>query len=572
MPKLSSALSGLPNSPWVIQQHRDLVFYLVLGVFFAMGVLQNTLPILFAPGLTGARIAGFTTLTCFAAIFAFYHFTKKLKPAAIALLTATYLGLAWAAMSQGGGPAPALFYVPFLPMVATVFLGWRAGIVSAVISILMMAGYTAANVNGLTAPAPHTPQQMSLLYASAAILLTIAVAMHAVIYEHLVKNAMDAARKAQQEVQEKADELAENREFLSTVMDSINEGIVAADANGKLSVFNKQARAIHGLDAMPLDSSAWPKTYSLYDADGETLLAEKDVPLFRALSGEKVTGQHLAIVTPDQPKRFFCSNAAPMKNAKGEPIGAVATMRDITIERAQEEKIRQQNREIDQFARVASVDLQEPLTRIITTAHALLDTPEAKSSGRMRNELAFMASAAKRSGALIKDVLYMSRLPIGELSMQPVAARECIEAAIDLLDINEASCRLDFRFAGSPDVIADPHSLTLVFKHLIDNAWKHAPEGVKPHVEFTWVVEDGAAVLGVKDNGAGMSTESAERLFYPLERVRTGEDDEGSGLGVAICRKSLTRMGGDFWLESEPGKGCHFRLRLPLARSRALAS
>ncbi|PQA86840.1 sensor histidine kinase [Hyphococcus luteus] len=570
MRKTSSA--GASASPSIIDQHRDAIFYLVLAVFFAMGVLQNTLPILFAPGLTGARIAGYATLACFAAIFAFFHFTKKLEAAAIALLTATYLGLGWAALNQGGGPATALIYIPFLPMVATVLLGRRAGIISAAISIIMMTVYTAANVNGYTTPTPHTPHQMSLLYASGAILLTIGVAMHAVIYEHLVKNAMNAAQKAQRELQEKADELAENREFLSTVMDSINEGIVAADANGKLSVFNKQARAMHGLDAMPLASSAWPQTYSLYDADGETLLAEKDVPLFRALNGEKVSGQHLAIVAQDKPKRFFCSNAAPMRNAKGERIGAVATMRDITRERVQEEKISRQNREIDQFARVASVDLQEPLKRIVATADTLRDAPEVKDSGRMRNELASISSAAKRMGALIKDVLYMSRLPIGEMSLQPVAARECIEAAIDLLDINEANCRLDFRFAGSPEIVADPHSLTLVFKHLIENAWRHAPEGVKPHVEFTWIVEDGAAVLGVKDNGAGLTKEEAERVFLPLERVRTSENEEGSGLGLAICRKSLTRMGGEFWLETEPGEGCHFRLRLPLAEAKAMAS
>lgn len=572
MRKKQSAAPGASSGMLVFDQHRGAVFYLVVGVFICVDLLQITILLPAIPGMTAARLAGVAALAAFIAIGGFFHFTKKLVTSSVVLLATAYIALVYAALKQGGAPAPTLIYAPFLPIVSTVLLGRKAGFVSLIISasVLIFCAYAASA--GIASHSPHSPDQLRVLYTSAAVLLTTGVTIYAFVYEELIVRAMGDANEARRELQKKANELADNREFLSTVMDSINEGIVAADADGKLSVFNKQARAFHGLDAMPLASSAWPQTYSLYEGDGETPMAEKDVPLFRALQGERIYGQDFAIVAPGQAKRFLVSNAAPMKNAKGERIGAVATMRDVTRERVQEEKIRQQNREIDQFARVASVDLQEPLTRIIATADMLREAPEVKNSGRMRNELASISSAAKRMGALIKDVLYMSRLPIGELSLQPVAARECIEAAIDLLDVNEARCRLDFRFAGSPDILADPHSLTLVFKHLIENAWRHAPEGVKPHVEFTWVVEEGAAVLGVKDNGAGMTKEEADRLFLPLERVRTSENEEGSGLGLAICRKSLTRMGGEFWLETEPGKGCHFRLRLPLAEAKAVAS
>ena len=566
------AAQGASSGMQVFDQHREAIFYLVVAVFICVDILQITILLPAIPGVTAARLAGVLALAAFIAIAGFFHLTKNRVASSVALLSAAYAGLVFAALKQGGAPAPTLIYAPFLPIVTTVLLGRKAGLVSLVVSSGVMVFCAYAASAGIASPSPHSPAQLRVLYTSAAVLLTMGVTVYAFIYEELILRAIGAADEAKRELQAKADELAENREFLSTVMDSIDEGIVAADASGKLSVFNTKARAFHGLDAMPLASSAWPQTYSLYDADGETLMAERDVPLFRALNGEKVTGAQIVIATPGKPKRITTSNAAPMYNGKGERIGAVATMRDITRERLQEEKISQQNREIDQFARVASVDLQEPLNRIVKTAEALLDTPEAKTSGRMRNELASMARAAKRMGALIKDVLYMSRLPIGEFSLQPVAARDCIEAAIDLLGVSEADCRLDFRFAGSPDVIADPHSLTLVFRNLIENGWRHAPEGVKPHVEFTWVVEEKAAVLGVKDNGLGMTEEQMARLFLPLERLRTGEEEEGTGLGLAICRKSVTRMGGEFWVESEPGKGSHFRLRLPVADRKAMAS
>lgn len=565
MREKNGAAPGSSSGMLVFNQHREAIFYLVIAVFICIDLLQLAILLPAIPGLTAARMAGVAALAAFIAIAGFFHLTRKFEISVIVLLSVSYIALVYAALKQGGAPAPTLIYAPFLPIVTTVLMGRKAGIVSLIVSacVLMFCAYAAGA--GIATPSPHSPDQLRVLYISAAVLLTIGVTIYAFIYEELITRAMEETSKAQLELQAKADELSESREFLSTVMDSISDGIVAADSTGKLSVFNKQACEFHGLDAMPLASSAWPETYSLYEADGATLMAEKDVPLFRALEGEKVFGREIAIAAPNAPKRYVISNAAPMRNSKGERIGAVATMRDITRERAQEERIRNQNREIDQFARVASIDLQAPLNRIILATQSLRKTPEAKASAAIRNDLASVASAAEKMGALIKDVLYMSRLPIGELSLQSVIARDCIEAAIDMSGINEADCRLDFRFAGSPDVVADPHSLTLVFKNLIENAWRHAPSEEKPHVEFTCLIENRTAILGVKDNGAGMTKEQIDRLFMPFEHVRTEDGGEGTGLGLLICRKSLTRMGGEFWVESVTGHGCHFRLRLPLA-------
>jgi len=558
-----------PHTSPVFKSQRGAVFYLVTLVFVGVDLLQTFLMQGAVPGMTEPRVTGIIALFFFAVIAAYYRLTGQLKIASIVLIAVAYAGSVYASLKQGGSPAPTLNYVPFLPIVVTVLLGRSAGVISLCVSIVAIIFCTYAAQTGLAPPSPHTSEELRLLLASGGVLLAIGVTAYAIIYENLILKAVKEAEDAKREVEQKADALEQSQEFLATVMDAAHDAIIASDASGKLSIFNHAAREIHGIDAQPLDSQDWPSTYSLFEADGETPMKLENVPLFCAMQGQKVIGRQMAIAVPGREVRFMTANATPLYNDKKELIGAVATMRDVTKEHFQEEKIRSQNREIDHFARVASLDLQAPLNRIIMTSEALIKSPEIQASAKTRTNLAAVTAAAKKMGALIKDVLYMSRLPIGEISLQPVVVRDCIEAAIDLADLSEADCRLDFRFTGSHDVMADPHNLTHVFKNLIENAWKHSMPGVRAHAEFTCIVEDGAAVLGVKDNGPGMSREQIDKLFTPLERLRTDDDADGTGLGLAICRKSITRMGGEFWVESEPGQGCHFRMRLPLAAEQA---
>lgn len=557
----------LPVSP-VFEEHRGPVFYLVTVVLMLIAAIQTFVMQGPVPGMTEARWGGVAALLFFAVTAGAYRLTGRLRAASIVLLAVTYAASIYSALKQGGAPAPTLAYAPFLPIVATVLLGRAAGVISVGVSVAAIVFCTYAAQSGLAAPSPHSPEDLRILLASASILLAIGVTTYALTYENLILNATRETVKAKNELEEKAAALEESRNFLSAVMDATHDGIIAADAKGKLSIFNRAARDTHGIDDLPIDSQTWPSNYSLYEADGKTPLTFDKVPLFCAIQGQKVSGRQMAVAVPGRDIRYMVANATPLYDSKKELIGAVTTMRDVTTERKQEEEIRNQNREIDKFARVASLDLQAPLHRIVMTSEALANSPEIRASAKTRTDLAAVASAAKKMGGLIKDVLYMSRLPIGEISLQPVAVRDCIEAAIDLTGVSEADCRLDFRFAGSPEVMADPQCLTHVFRNLIENAWKHAKPDVKAHAEFTCLVENDAVTLGVKDNGRGMTQEQIAALFVPLERIRT-DAEEDSGLGLAICRESLTRMGGEFWVESEPGAGCHFRMRLPLARPKA---
>jgi PAS domain S-box-containing protein len=137
------------------------------------------------------------------------------------------------------------------------------------------------------------------------------------------------------------DALEGNRRFLDTVLQNVQDGIVACDENGHLSLFNGAARDFHGLDAEPLPPEEWSGRYDLFHGDGTTPLPADCVPLFRALQGEVVTGQEMVIAPKDRKARRLVAQATPLYDPDGRKIGAVASMHDVTREREAQERLQQ---------------------------------------------------------------------------------------------------------------------------------------------------------------------------------------------------------------------------------------
>jgi signal transduction histidine kinase len=126
--------------------------------------------------------------------------------------------------------------------------------------------------------------------------------------------------------------------------------------------------------------------------------------------------------------------------------------------------------------------------------------------------------------------------------------------------LDESGARVTRTFL--PEVIGDRTMLTQLYENLLANAMKFTGDR-EPTIELTAEKEGGEWVLGVKDNGIGLRPEHAELIFAPFSRLHGATEYEGSGIGLAICRKAVERHGGAIWVESEPGKGAHFKFTLP---------
>ncbi|MEQ9683644.1 MAG: PAS domain-containing protein, partial [Rhodospirillales bacterium] len=127
--------------------------------------------------------------------------------------------------------------------------------------------------------------------------------------------------------------LDENRAFLNVVLDSVEDGIVACDADGNLKIFNRKTRELHGLPAAPLPPEKWTEYYDLYEADGTTPLEMERIPLFRALRGEAVQNAEMVIRAKGCPPRQLLATGRALTDADGQKLGAVVSMHDITEQR-----------------------------------------------------------------------------------------------------------------------------------------------------------------------------------------------------------------------------------------------
>ena len=145
-----------------------------------------------------------------------------------------------------------------------------------------------------------------------------------------------------QELKLKTKELEKKTEFLSAVLENLSEGIVACDENGKLSHFNRATRELHGVHESSLPPEEWAKSFDLFMPDGKTVMQPEQIPLYKAFLGEKISEEKLVIAPKNQLAKTVLCNGQPIITAKGEKLGAVVAMRDISSEQAFDIRLRQQ--------------------------------------------------------------------------------------------------------------------------------------------------------------------------------------------------------------------------------------
>jgi signal transduction histidine kinase len=219
------------------------------------------------------------------------------------------------------------------------------------------------------------------------------------------------------------------------------------------------------------------------------------------------------------------------------------------------------NAELDDFTNVASHDLQEPL-RTLTAFSDLLHKDLGQSlPERAARDLGFITDAAKRMQTLIQDLLTLSRAGRVTKKREKVPVAVCVDRALQALAIRLKETGARVEQDELPEVWGDSTLLAQLYQNLIGNALKFRGEKC-PLIRLTVEEWDGEQIFGVQDNGIGIEAKYAQQIFQPFRRLHARAEYEGSGIGLAICRKIVERHGGRIWVESEPGKGAHFRFTI----------
>ncbi len=258
----------------------------------------------------------------------------------------------------------------------------------------------------------------------------------------------------------------------------------------------------------------------------------------------------------------------------GRATRLIGTHVDVTARKEAEEalhktaeELARSNRELEQFAYVASHDLQEPLRMVSGFLNLLRERYEDRLDEKARQYIGFAVEGSGRMSSLIKDLLAYSRVTVSKRELSEVDLSAVLsEAKANLLTaIGESGAEISAD--PLPTLTADARQMAQLFQNLIGNALKFRVEGRRPEIQITARREGGDWVFGVKDNGIGIAADQHDKIFVIFQRLHGREKYPGTGIGLAICKKIVEGHGGRIWVESEPDKGSTFFFTLPAGRA-----
>ena len=264
--------------------------------------------------------------------------------------------------------------------------------------------------------------------------------------------------------------------------------------------------------------------------------------------------------------RRMLGNAAALTRANAELAAGNSRLQSMNALLRRAAELSRSNAELEQFASIASHDLQEPLRKVQTFAAQLNTTESERLSDQGQDFLRRMSDAAGRMRALIDDLLVFSRVstqarPFVDVNLGDVVAQGLVDLEVTIQEA-QAQVTVD----AMPTIQADPVQMRQLLQNLVANALKFRRAGVVPEVHVGAEVSDDIAQLTVADNGIGFDEQYATRIFRAFERLHGARVYPGTGIGLALCRKIAERHSGTITARAELGHGATFTVRLPVAQ------
>ncbi|MGM0651296.1 MAG: PAS domain-containing sensor histidine kinase, partial [Bacillota bacterium] len=239
---------------------------------------------------------------------------------------------------------------------------------------------------------------------------------------------------------------------------------------------------------------------------------------------------------------------------------ALRAFNDELEERVRERTVQLEaaNRELDAFTHSASHDLRSPLNRISGFSNALLEDCSDQLDPQSRDYLQRINSSCEHMKLLIDDLLKLSRVSQMQVSREPVELS--VLANIYLKELMDSEPNRQAEIVNTPGLVVegDTALLRIALENLLGNAWKYTGGKEKARIEFGSMVQDEKEVYYIRDNGTGFDMKHAEKIFTAFQRLHDSKKYPGTGIGLSIVSRIISRHGGEIWAEGEPGKGACF--------------
>ncbi len=268
---------------------------------------------------------------------------------------------------------------------------------------------------------------------------------------------------------------------------------------------------------------------------------------------------------PDLGSRIFLLSARRIDGENQEPAALFVELEDVTQRESAREKaenhtteLERSNSELEQFAYVASHDLQEPLRMIASYTQLLGQRYSGKLDADANEFIGFVVDGVHRMQSLVDALLAYSRINRRDGSFRKTRCDDVL--ALVRIDLKRVISDSGATITSDPlpVITADSRQVGQLFQNLVSNAVKFRAPGVSPRIHISASRKNGDWLFSVEDNGIGVPDDQRKRLFQLFQRLHTRSEYPGTGIGLALCKKIVERHGGRIWLESAPNKGCTF--------------
>lgn len=280
----------------------------------------------------------------------------------------------------------------------------------------------------------------------------------------------------------------------------------------------------------------------------------------RAMNGESHTTLEVYGVLN---KSYFETKYSPVMNDAKEIIGVTILSTNITERKVAEEQIIILNKELETFSYSVAHDLQAPLRIINGYSEILIEDYQENLSEDGKKLLKIISGNVKRMSQLIEGLLHFSKLGRLPLNKVVIDTRNLLQIVLDELITDADTDKVDVRLATLEDLTCDRNLIYHVFSNLISNAIKYSHKTGKSKVQINSWKEDGSITYSVKDNGVGFDMKYKDKIFEVFQRLHKDSEFEGTGIGLAIVQRIISKHNGRIWAESEINKGATFYFSLP---------
>jgi PAS domain S-box-containing protein len=374
-------------------------------------------------------------------------------------------------------------------------------------------------------------------------------------------------------------ELRTSEETYRTILENIEEGYYAMDRVGAFTFINDSFSVILGYPKQELLGM----NYSPFIAPAFREEVSQTFDLVYQ-TGRAVKGIEYQVLRKDGTSLYVETSASLVRDTNDQPIGIHGIMRDVTTRKQAEQflierkALERSNRELEQFAYVASHDLQEPLHKIKAFSERLKTKFGTSLGDEGRDYLERILNASDRMQVLIDNLLNLSRVTT---KVEPFTSVDLAKVTQEVLSdleaqVEQTKARVDI--GELPTIEADPLQMRQLLQNLISNALKfHRPQETPAVKVFSRASLEQRVIPGlgsvalvdivVQDNGLGFDEKYLDRLFQPFQRLHSRGEFAGTGIGLAICHRIVGRHGGHIMARSAPGQGATFIATLPVRHS-----